>query len=109
MLNPGDVVTASFAGAVQTKRRPLVEVSTDAYHSARPDVILSEITTQIQRCTAPTDYVLLDWAAAGLRTPSAFRVYLRTMSAAAATRIGRLSDRDWLEVQSWLRLGLAVT
>jgi mRNA-degrading endonuclease toxin of MazEF toxin-antitoxin module len=109
MLKPGDVVKANFVGAVRTKYRPVVVVSTDAYQAARPDVILAVLTTQVHRCTAPTDYVLQDWSAAGLHSPSAFRLYLGMASAGAVRPVGRLSDRDWSEIQARLRLGLAVT
>jgi mRNA-degrading endonuclease toxin of MazEF toxin-antitoxin module len=108
MFDPGDIVTGPFPGVEKTKRRPMVVISTPAYHAARPDVLLGQLTTQIRRATAPTDYHLRDWAAAGLRLPSAFRVFLATVPATLVTRIGRLSDRDWQEVQARLRLALAV-
>jgi mRNA interferase MazF len=108
MLRSGDVVTASVVGAVQTKRRPAVVVSTDLYHTTRPDVILGELTSQVVRAAGPTDYVLQDWAPAGLRQPSAFRAFLYTIGQADATWIGQLSDRDWQEVKARLRQALAV-
>jgi mRNA interferase MazF len=109
MLKPGDVVSARFVGAVTTKFRPVVVISTDLYQAARPDIIVAEITTQIARATGPTDYVLRDWAAAGLLQPSAVRIYLNTVSARVRKWIGHLSDRDWQEVQARLRIALAVT
>jgi mRNA interferase MazF len=109
MLRPGDVVTADFAGARAAKRRPLVVIATDTYHTTRPDTILAELTSQVHSATAPTDYVLQDWAAAGLRLPTAFRLYLGMALASAVTPIGRLSDRDWSEVQARLRVGIAVS
>jgi hypothetical protein len=72
-------------------------------------VIVAELTTKVASATAPTDYVLQDWSAAGLHHPSAFRLYLNTPRVMAPTLIGHLSDRDWQEVQVRLRLGLAVT
>lgn len=108
MLQPGDIVTAVFTGAMRVKRRPLVVISTDLYHSTRPDVIVSQLTTQLVRAIDPTDYILQDWAAAGLHQRSAFRAYLNTLLASTVTPVGRLSDRDWQEVQARLRLALAV-
>jgi mRNA interferase MazF len=106
---PGTVVTIEFRGAQKTKKRPAVVVSTDLYHANRPDVILAVITKEIDKATAPTDYVLQDWQAAGLHLPSAFRAFLETYPAAAIAKvIGRLSDRDWQEVQARLRLAIAV-
>jgi mRNA interferase MazF len=109
MANPRDVVLVDFPGAVQTKPRPLVVVSTDIYHRTRPDVILALLTTDVRRATTQTDYVLQDWAAAGLHYPTAFRAYLGTSDARdIITTFGRLSDRDWAEIQARLRLALAV-
>lgn len=110
MIAPGAVVTVEFIGARETKNRPVVIVSTDSYHSNRPDIIVSLLTGQVADATQPTDYVLQDWASAGLRLPSAFRAYLQTCRASRVIReVGRLSDRDWQEVQARLRIALAVT
>jgi len=109
MADPGDVVTVDFPGAMGIKRRPAVVVSTAVYHSARPDVILGLLTSQAAKASSPTDYLLQDWAAAGLRSPSAFRAFLATLPARSIVIIGKLSDRDWQEVQTRLRTALAVT
>src|SRR5438105_12934350 len=110
MIKPGAVVIVDFPGATGIKRRPVVIVSIAAYHSARPDVILAVITTQTAGATSPTDYVLQNWSAAGLRRPSAFRSYLATLPATnVIAEIGQLSVRDWQEVQVRLRIALAVT
>jgi mRNA interferase MazF len=94
-LRPGDVVLFNFPGAVQTKPRPVVIVSTDLYQTNRPDVILGLLTTQSAGALGPTDYVLQDWTAAGLHQVSVFRVYLATMPANGMIRmIGHLTDRD---------------
>jgi mRNA interferase MazF len=109
MVKPGDVVTVDFPGAMGIKRRPAIIVSTDLYHSTRPDVILSLITSQIARAVQPTDYVLQDWRQAGLHSPSAFRVFLATMPANTVTLVGHLSDRDWQGIQNCLKQALALT
>lgn len=106
MLQPGDVVVADIRGAEGTKRRPALVVSTDLYHSHHPDVILGVLTTQVRAAATPTDYVLQDWSVAGLHAPSAFRAYVGTYLASSVKLIGRLSERDWEEVQS--RLGSAI-
>ena len=41
VVRPGNVPTVSFPGATGLKRRPVVAVSTDTYHTARPDVIVA--------------------------------------------------------------------
>ena len=110
MLQPGDVVIVDFPGAVQTKRRPALVVSTTTYHTATPDAILAVLTSQTAGATGPTDYLLVDWAAAGLQRPSAFRAFLNTPPRTAIMQIiGKLTDADWLEVQARLRIALAVT
>jgi len=110
MIGPGSVVVITFPGVVQTKRRPAVVVSSDGYHATRADVIVGLLTSNLAEATTPTDYILQDWAAAGLHQASLFRAFLLTRPTSAITQVvGRLSDRDWQEVQACLRLALAVT
>jgi mRNA interferase MazF len=75
MPSPGDVVMVDFPGATGTKRRPAVVVSSNVYHSERPDLILGILTTNLASAPASPDYALRDWSAAGLHAPSAFRSY----------------------------------
>jgi mRNA interferase MazF len=109
MADPGDVVTVDLPGATGRTRRPAVVVLTAVYHAARPDVILGLLTSPAAKASGPTDYLLQDWAAAGLRSPSAFRAFLATLPAGSIAVIGQLSDRDWREIQARLRIALAVT
>lgn len=109
MFKPGDVVTVLFPGAVATKRRPAVVVSTSLYHTHRPDVIVGLLTTNVAVATAPTDYLLQDWSAANLRHPSAFRCYLLTFEALDLHWIGELTEQDWLGVQTCLPKGIAMS
>lgn len=109
MPTPGDVVFAPFPGVDGVKDRPAVVVSSALYHSVRPDVVLALLTSQVANAVQPTDYVLQDWLAAGLRLPSAFRCYFVTMDVREVYgQLGVLSARDWTEVQARLRLALAV-
>ena len=105
LLKAGDVVVVDFPGAMGIKRRPAVVLSSDAYHSARPDVILGLITSQVAGAIGPTDYALVDWATAGLRLPSLFRSFLVTLPRTAAHQVtGHLSDQDWLAVRARLTI-----
>jgi len=109
MLHPSDVVVADFPSITGTKRRPALVMSTDAYHAARPDVILGLLTGQVAAATSPTDYRLKDWAAAGLHIPTAFRTFLITLPQVDVIAvIGHLSEQDWAAVQGRLRLSVAV-
>lgn len=106
-MMPGDVVTADFPGVTGIKRRPAVVVSSNEYHHVRPDVILAVLTSNVSSATEATDHVLSDWQAAGLHRPSAFRALLFTLPMGAVRPVGRLSDRDWLDVQSRLQIAIA--
>lgn len=88
MPDSGDVVTLDFRGAQATTRRPAIVVSGAAYHRYRPDVVVGIVTTNIAAATTPTDHILRDWRAAGLRQPSAFRCYLNTVLPADVQVIG---------------------
>ena len=107
MLQPGDVVTTDFMGATGLKRRPCVVLSSELYHVHRPDVVLAVVTTQLRAAITPTDYILQDWQSAGLNAASAVRMFLATYPHASTRFVGRLTQRDWSEVQDRLRLALA--
>jgi len=108
-LRPGDVVVALLPGAQVTKVRPAVVVSTELYHRERPDLVVGVLTTQVPQTPSLTDYILLDWQLAGLRAASCFRLYLITVQRTEVSVIGRLSSRDWAQVQVRLARGLAVS
>src|SRR5882672_5030666 len=96
VADAGDIIWINFPGAVTTKRRPAVILSSKEYHAARPDIIVGLLTTQLTKATASTDYALADWRAAGLPLASAFRAYVATLpKTAIISRVGRLSDSDW--------------
>jgi len=109
LFSPGDVVVVDFPGVTGVKRRPAVVLSSALYHAHRPDIVVGLITSQTAAALAPTDYALQDGAEAGLRLPSAFRSFLATLPPAANPVLaGRLSERDWREVQTRLALALTV-
>lgn len=103
MLRAGDVATVLFLGANTTKRRPVVVISSDEYNGQRPDVVVAVLTSNLNSAITPFDYILRDWAHAGLRLPSAFRCYLQTDLQSEVSRIGSLTKHDWEEVQLRLR------
>jgi mRNA interferase MazF len=109
VAKPGSVVLIDLALAVTRKVRPALVVSSDVYHASRPDVIVGVLTGNVAAATGPTDYLLQDWAAAGLHQPTAFRSFLVTRPATEIIReIGQPSDRDWQEVQARLRVAVAI-
>ncbi len=108
MPNPGDVVLVDFPGAQGIKRRPGVILSSPLYHTTRPDLIVGLITTHTMGATAPSDYVLQDWAAAGLHRPSAFRTFLSMIpNFAVRAQVGHLSTADWQGVCASVKSALA--
>jgi mRNA interferase MazF len=106
----GDVVIVAFRGAVASKARPAVVVSSDLYHRTRPDCIVGILTSNVRTATTPADYVLQDWAASGLHQPSAYRSYFNVVESSGLLVVGRLSERDWEAVRARLALtfGLAI-
>jgi len=110
MIDPGSIVLVDFPGVHRSKRRPAVVISTVLHQTTHGDIVVSELTSNLSQATGPTDYILQDSAAAGLHKASAFRLHVITKPISAIRRlVGKLTDRDWQEVQSRLRLGLAVT
>lgn len=107
MAEPGDVVIVTFPGAVATKRRPAVILSTQEYHQQHPDVILGILTSQILKAETTSDYILQDYKAAGLHQPTAFRAYIITFQKSAITTVGHLSPQDWKNVQACLSRALS--
>ena len=108
-LKSGDVVIADFPGVTGIKRRPAVIISTTAYHTALEDVILGAITTNLTIANTPTDHLIADWAAAGLRRPSAFRSFLVTLPQRKLLAvIGHLSPSDWKAVKKCVGKAIAV-
>ena len=98
----GDVVLVPFPyrDRLAERARPAVVVSTVQYNR-QGDVVVAAITSHAGRTS--TDFVLTDWAGAGLKVPSTVRMLLATVaSSLILLHIGHLTDRDWGEVQSRL-------
>lgn len=104
----GDVVIVAFRGAVASKARPTV-VSSEGYHRTRPDCIVGILTSNVGVATTPADYVLQDWAVAGLHQPSAYRSYFNMVESSGLLIVGRLSERDWEAVRARLALTFGLT
>lgn len=107
MIKAGDVVVVDYPGVSGSKTRPAIVVSSDLYNSEHPDIILGLVTTQIHQAKDSTDYILQDWKKAGLNFASAFRCFLSTIPSSQVTIIGHLSDKDWQQIQSKLKLAIA--
>jgi mRNA interferase MazF len=108
LAKAGEVVLVDFVGVHGVKRRPAVIVSSDIYHQSRPDIIVGVLTGQVGKASAPTDYILPDWHAAGLVKQSAFRAFLYTAPRTSViATVGQVTDRDWQEIVRRVRLAIA--
>ena len=107
-MKAGTVVISSFPGVISSKRRPSVVVSSKTYYREHSDLILALITTNINKATSATDYVLQDWSSANLNRPSAVRIFLFTLPESEITKIGEFSERDWSEVRKRLQISIEV-
>ena len=109
MFDPGTVVLVNYVGVHVTKNRPSIVISRVLHQTTQHDAVVGLLTGNLAQVRGPTDYILQDWAAAGLHKPSAFRVFLSTKPLSDVfSVVGKLTDRDWQEVQARLRLALAV-
>ncbi|MGA3019642.1 MAG: hypothetical protein ABSF62_21170 [Bryobacteraceae bacterium] len=54
-MTPGDVVVGVLAGALETKVRPAVVISSGAYLVERPDVLVGILTTKLPKTITSTD------------------------------------------------------
>jgi mRNA-degrading endonuclease toxin of MazEF toxin-antitoxin module len=106
----GDVVIVpvTYAGGRGQKRRPVVVISSDAYHAAQPaNTIVARISANVSGHQTATDYTLQDWQAAGLHEPSVVTSFLVTIEPLdILARIGHLSHHDLKGVETRLRLAL---
>lgn len=103
----GDVVLIPFpfTDLSTTKIRPAVVLSSSLYHATKLDFMLGAITSNLAAASAAVDYILVDWHAANLLYPSAFKPLIFTLEPSSVLyKIGQLSRRDLTEVEERLRL-----
>ena len=108
----GDVVLVPFpfTDLTAAKTWPAVVVSSDLYQQVRPDLLLAYVSSQVSQAHPILDYLLQDWAVAGLPRPSFFRPKVAAIEPIlVAHQVGRLSARDLFEVDRRLRHAMAPT
>ena len=104
--NPWEVwiVPFPFVDAPQTKRRPVVVISGEAFHSQNQHAIATMITSS-QRHAWAGDTPIRDLEPAGLSIPCLIRLKLFTLDYRLLMRpIGQLSEQDQQALQQALRL-----
>ena len=93
----GDVVLVPFPFTDQraAKQRPAVVISSNAYHSSRPDVLIMAITSQARPRPAIGEAPVRRWKEAGLIKPSVFKPLIATVERSLVRRrLGRLEPED---------------
>lgn len=104
----GSVILVPFPFTNQTasKKRPAVVVSTLAYNTAKPDVVVMAVTSQLRPNPGPGEVWVSQWQAAGLLKPSAIKPVFATLEQALVLRqLGMLGATD----QAALRKAIAET
>ena len=93
----GDVILVPFPFTDQsmTKQRPAVVISSSHYNTARPDLILLAITSQVRASLAFGEALVADWQTSGLIKPSVFKPLITTIEQVLVIkRLGNLSTND---------------
>jgi mRNA interferase MazF len=91
----GDVVLVPFPFTNQaaSKQRPAVVVSSRAYNSARLDVVVMAITSQISSRATSEEVCIESWKPAGLLKPSVIKPVFATIEQ-SIRQIGVLDAAD---------------
>ena len=98
----GDVlfVAIQFSGSIGRKSRPVVVLSTDAFHQAGSKLIVAGLTGTVSPPFRPGDVLVQDWQQAGLAKPSAMRNLIITVDRNEVVRVlGRLTPLDLARVE----------
>jgi mRNA interferase MazF len=93
----GDIVLVPFPFTDQsaTKQRPAVVISSEAYHRARPDILIMAITSQARSRSALGEAPIRHWKEAGLIKPSVLKPLLATVDRTLVRRkLGHLELED---------------
>jgi len=94
-----------FTNQTATKQRAAVVVSSQAYNTAKPDVIIMAITSQLRASQSLGEVWIDDWQSANLLKPSAIKPVVATVERSLIVRqLGSLTARD----QSALRASITL-
>ncbi len=93
----GDVVLVRFPFTRQTafKQRPAVVISNRDYNSARQDVVIMAITSQVRYPASLGEVLVTHWQAANLLKPSAIKPVFATIEQSLMLKtLGSLQPED---------------
>lgn len=108
-FSAGDVVRVAFlfTSQTQSKVRPAVVLSADAFHVSRADLIMMPLSTHAGRYFG--DRPLLDWRAAGLPVPTNIKAVVQTIPQSSVVGLyGRLVAEDLVQIRQALSEIIAV-
>ncbi len=91
----GDVVLVPFpfTNQIESKKRPAVIVSSQAYNSVKPDVVVMAITSQLRPSPEFGEIWIPVWQEAGLLKPSAVKPVFAMLERDLIIRqLGRLPE-----------------
>lgn len=103
----GDIVLVPFPFTDQSaaKKRPAVVISSHAYNSERPDLIIMAVTSQIKPTSSIGEVIVQDWQGAGLLKPSAIKPVITTIENNLVIKtMGRLKEGDLKAVRGSLEV-----
>lgn len=86
----GEVVLVPFpfTNQVESKKRPAVVISSPAYNTNRPDLLIMAITSQAHTAPDFSTFPVVDWQDAELLKPSFAKPVLTTLEQTLVIRCG---------------------
>jgi mRNA interferase MazF len=102
----GDIVLVRFpfTNLASSKQRPAVVVSNRAYNTAKPDIVIMAITSQLHPAVGLGEVLISGWQTASLLKPSAIKPVFATVERSLILkRLGTLNPQD----QQALRAAMA--
>jgi mRNA-degrading endonuclease toxin of MazEF toxin-antitoxin module len=97
-----------FSEETGRKIRPVLVISSARYNRSRQDLVVAAITSNVRRRLFG-DYVVAEWASAGLLLPSVVTGILRTIKQTMVERrLGRMADMEMQPFGRLLRRALAL-
>jgi mRNA interferase MazF len=103
----GDIVLVPFPFTNQSasKKRTAVVISSKAYNTERPDLIIMAVTSQIKPTTTIGEMIVQDWQVAGLLKPSAVKPVITTIERKLVIKnMGRLNENDRIALQESIKI-----
>ncbi len=102
----GDIILVPFPFTDQTttKKRPAVVISSIAYNTERPDLIIMAVTSQLKSSQIIGEVIIQEWQAAGLLKPSAIKPVITTIEKRLIIKaMGQLMSEDHAALKESLK------